>query len=76
MNEKLAALVGALGLIVGGAIALGVPYIVLMEATPQQLGSVTVILLSALGVVGGVGLAITSIVFSLINIFRRGERGE
>ena len=59
-------LMGFLGLIAGAAIAIGVPWIVLSNSGSAGLGSFAVCLLSILGIVGGVAVAIATAVLSIV----------
>ena len=55
-----------IGLIAGGAIAVGVPWVVVSNSSAAGLGSFAVCLLSGLGIVGGVALAIVTAFFSIV----------
>ena len=57
---------GFLGLLAGVAIAIGVPWVVLTNAAHAELGSVASTLLSIVGIVGGVALAIVATFFSIV----------
>jgi len=57
---------GFLGLVAGTAIAIGVPWIVLSNAANAGLGCFASTLLSIIGIVGGVALAIVATLFSIV----------
>lgn len=59
-------LLGFCGLVVGGAIAVGVPWAVLAHAGAAGLGGFAATLLSLIGIVGGVSVAVVSVFFSLV----------
>ncbi len=57
---------GFCGLLAGAAIAIGVPWVVLSHAGTAGLGGISAALLSVLGVVGGVVLAVVAISLSIV----------
>jgi len=57
---------GFLGLVAGVAIAIGVPWVVLSNAAHAGLGSVASALLSIIGIIGGVALALVATFFSIV----------
>ena len=57
---------GFLGTVGGTAIAVGVPWIVLGQAETAGLGSFAATLLSLMGIVGGVALAIVAVFFAIV----------
>lgn len=59
-----AKLMGFLGVIIGGIIAIGIPWILLNASI--DCGRFLIGLLSILGIVGGVALAITAVFFSIV----------
>lgn len=59
-------LLGFCGLLAGTAIAVGVPWVVLSHAGTAGLGGLSSALLSVLGIVGGVALAIVSVFLSIV----------
>ena len=59
-------LMGLLGLVAGAAIAIGVPWVVLAHTGSAGLGGLSSTLLSFVGVVGGVAVAIVAVFFSIV----------
>jgi hypothetical protein len=57
---------GFLGIVGGAVIAVGVPWVVLAKAGGAGLGGFATTLLSVIGVIGGVALAITAVFFSIV----------
>jgi len=70
MNDNLsfgsAKLIGALGVVSGAAVAAGVPYVVLAFGEKVGMGSVSAVILSAIGILGGVALGIVAAFFSIV----------
>jgi hypothetical protein len=59
-------LLGFCGLLAGTAIAIGVPWVVLSHADTAGLGGFSSALLSLLGIVGGVTLAIVAVFLAIV----------
>ena len=59
-------LVGAVGLAAGAAIAIGVPWAVLVHGKSAGLSSTTLVVLSLVGIGSGVLLGALSVVFSIV----------
>ena len=59
-------LMGILGAIAGAAIAVGVPWVVLANGAGAGLGGFAISLLSMIGIMGGVALAIVAVFFSIV----------
>ena len=57
---------GFLAVAIGGVIAVGVPWVVLTNASNAGMNAITITVLSILGVFGGVSLAVTAALFSIV----------
>ena len=70
MDESLsfgsAKVIGALGVVSGAAVAVGVPCVVLAFGENVGMGSVSAVILSAIGILGGVALGIVAAFFSIV----------
>ena len=59
-------LMGFLGVVAGAAIAVGVPWVALANGASAGLGGFAISLLSVIGIMGGVALAIVAVFFSIV----------
>lgn len=66
VNSGATKTIGFLGLVAGAAIAIGVPWVVLTNAAGAGLGGFASTLLSLIGIIGGVALAIVATFFSIV----------
>ena len=58
--------IGSVAITAGAAIAVGVPWVVLANVASAGLGGFATVLLSLIGITGGVALAIVSVILSIV----------
>ncbi len=61
-----AKVIASFGILIGGAVAIGVPYIVLAFGANVGVGIVVATILSLVGIVGGLALALASAFFGIV----------
>ena len=62
----MAKVIASFGILIGGAVAIGMPYVVLAFGANVGVGIVVATILSLVGIVGGLALALASAFFGIV----------